>query len=75
MYHKLSIPQICINGENGLCVDLGRVVIVSQGQPVIGIVLGAFMAMLVVAAFAFLVIHFRKKKRGTSKFLILLSLT
>ncbi|MGH0173693.1 UNVERIFIED_CONTAM: hypothetical protein FKN15_066413 [Acipenser sinensis] len=56
--------KICINGENGFCVDLGRVVIVSQGQPVIGIVLGAFMAMLVVAAFGFLVIHFRKKKRA-----------
>ncbi|RXM96207.1 Macrophage-stimulating protein receptor [Acipenser ruthenus] len=59
-----AVSTICINGENGLCVDLGRVVIVSQGQPVIGIVLGAFMAMLVVAAFGFLVIHFRKKKRG-----------
>ncbi|XP_058856153.1 macrophage-stimulating protein receptor-like [Acipenser ruthenus] len=67
---NLTVPsdglpvKICINGENGLCVDLGRVVIVSQGQPVIGIVLGAFMAMLVVAAFGFLVIHFRKKKRA-----------
>ncbi|MGH0171877.1 UNVERIFIED_CONTAM: hypothetical protein FKN15_010430 [Acipenser sinensis] len=66
---NLTVPsdglpvKICINGENGLCVDLGRVVIVSQGQPVIGIVLGAFMALLVVAAFGFLVIHFRKKKR------------
>ncbi|MBN3302051.1 RON protein, partial [Amia calva] len=49
---------------NGKLQDLGKVVIVNQNQPVLGIALGIIMALVVGAVLAFLVMkHLRKKKK------------
>ncbi|MBN3326565.1 RON protein, partial [Atractosteus spatula] len=54
--------KISINGQ---IQYLGRVVIVNESQPVVGIVLGILMALLVGAVLAFVVMkHLRKKKKA-----------
>ncbi|MEE6526435.1 hypothetical protein FKM82_027075 [Ascaphus truei] len=52
--------QVCVDGS---CTDLGRVVLDSVLDPVVGIVLGSVGSLLVGGALLFLLLKHRKKKK------------
>ncbi|XP_053324999.1 macrophage-stimulating protein receptor [Spea bombifrons] len=58
-----AIVQVCVDG---VCSNLGNVIIVSYLDPVLGIVLGSAAAILIGAALVFLVLKQQKKKKKTA---------
>ncbi|XP_069822619.1 macrophage-stimulating protein receptor [Dendropsophus ebraccatus] len=52
--------QVCVDG---VCTDLGHVVVLNLLDPVLGIVLGTVASILVVAVLVFLLIKQRKKEK------------
>ncbi|KAM4722109.1 macrophage-stimulating protein receptor [Rhinophrynus dorsalis] len=59
-----SVVQVCVDG---ICTDLGRVLIVNILDPVVGMILGSVAALMIVAVLVFLLLkhHNKKKKKKT----------